>query len=867
MNGTSLDYLAKGVRSLRDDGFTKTARRIHGVLSRGHRADESAKAPEADVLFINGCDPFVSHHTRFRVGHQVEQLARVGVSTHVINVWDMTLADEARGKALLFFRCPVDSTVREIIALAHGHGKKVYFDIDDLVIDTSYTDDLPVVRDMSYEDKAVFDDGVRRIGETLRLCDGAITTTRALAGELTKYVDMVSINRNVASSEMVTLSAAACLMRQDEPPRDYVSLGYFGGSLTHNEDFALIVPALAEVFSARPAVRLTVTGVSGLPEELKPLSNRIDLLPNVDWRELPKLYASVDVNLAPLVDTLFNRAKSENKWTEAALVGVPTVASDVGAFAEVIISGKTGILCESTEEWVSALLSLVDDSALLRRIGEAAHALVDKLWVTDKTGYPLAHWLINREFTIESIRDACENDQKPVDTYLSACGITLPSVDFDAAPWECRGLSERVDDLLAAHHAGRQCAAFIYEMTSGDTPTFRYFGHNVHETLAQSDRWYAEYFFVSEVALLDEVIDAVEEVVLVRMRIRPDVRVLVAHLHDAGKPVAYLIDDDAAGVECAPRIVRAMGVTNDDAFGQSFWYGVCDRFGRTAAICDTLIAPTDFLARRLSRRFDKPCEVIHSTLNDEQIEVSDLVVDLAAAHKASVHPFTIAYFSGTQSHAEDFALVSDMLCAFVNAHEDARLLLVGRLSLTEDVFRLYLAGRVILLPPVDYVTLQVIQSSADVILAPLVEDVFTNCKSALKVFEAGAVGTVSIASSTFAYQEAIVNGETGFVCASPDEWTVALERLVHERSLSLDMGKRARLYAVEHYYGNMPMHEAESALGAVAERGVATAELETSHDRAMDEANARSLNWNDQLQINPVYGAALGFPPIDDNRR
>jgi len=84
-----------------------------------------------------------------------------------------------------------------------------------------------------------------------------------------------------------------------------------------------------------------------------------------------------------------------------------------------------------------------------------------------------------------------------------------------------------------------------------------------------------------------------------------------------------------------------------------------------------------------------------------------------------------------------------------NAHEDARLLLVGRLGLTEDVFRLYLAGRVVLLPAVDYVTLQVIQSSADVVLAPLVEDAFTNCKSALKVFEAGVVGTVSIASPTF----------------------------------------------------------------------------------------------------------------------
>ena len=866
MNGTILDYLAKGARSLREDGFAKTARQIYGVFSRGYRADESAALPEVDVLFVNGCGLSAPHSSRFRIGCQVEQLALVGVSTCVINAWDMTL-DEARGKALLFFRCPVDSTVREIIALAHGHGKKVYFDIDDLVIDTSYTDDLPVVRDMSYEDKAVFDDGVRRIGETLRLCDGVITTTRALAGELAKYMDEVHVNHNVASSEMAALSAAALLERRKEPPRDYVSLGYFSGSLTHNEDFALIVPALVEVLSARPAVRLTVTGVSGLPEELKPFSSRIDLVPNVDWRELPKLYASVDVNLVPLVDTLFNRVKPENRWMEAALVGVPTVASGVGAFAEVITPGKTGILCDSAEEWASALLSLVDDSVLRRRIGETAHALVGKLWVADRTGFPLAHWLVNRELTIESIRSACESDSKPVDTYLSACGIKMPSLELDVAPWEGRRLSERTEGLFAAHRAGRRCAAFIYEMTSGDTPTFRYFGHNVHEMLAHSDRWYAEYFFVSEVALLDEVFGAVEEVVFVRMRTRPDIQALVARLHAAGKPVAYLIDDDAAGVECAPRIVRAMGVTNDDAFGQSFWYGVCDRFGRTAAICDTLIAPTDFLARRLSRRFDKPCEVIHSTLNDEQIEVSDLVVDLAAAHKASVHPFTIAYFSGTQSHAEDFALVSDMLCAFVNAHEDARLLLVGRLSLTEDVFRLYLAGRVILLPPVDYVTLQVIQSSADVILAPLVEDVFTNCKSALKVFEAGAVGTVSIASSTFAYQEAIVNGETGFVCASPDEWTVALERLAHERSLSLDMGKRARLYAVEHYYGNMPMHEAESALGAVAERGVATAELETSHDRAMDEANARSLNWNDQLQINPVYGAALGFPPIDDNRR
>ena len=51
-----------------------------------------------------------------------------------------------------------------------------------------------------------------------------------------------------------------------------------------------------------------------------------------NWRQLPQLIASVDINIAPLQDTVFNRAKSENKWVEAALVKVPTIASDVELF-------------------------------------------------------------------------------------------------------------------------------------------------------------------------------------------------------------------------------------------------------------------------------------------------------------------------------------------------------------------------------------------------------------------------------------------------------------------------------------------------------------------------------------------------------
>ena len=63
------------------------------------------------------------------------------------------------------------------------------------------------------------------------------------------------------------------------------------------------------------------------------------------------LIAEVDINLAPLEQSIFNEAKSENKWVEAALVKVPTVASNVGAFQRMIVSGETGILCDTEDEW------------------------------------------------------------------------------------------------------------------------------------------------------------------------------------------------------------------------------------------------------------------------------------------------------------------------------------------------------------------------------------------------------------------------------------------------------------------------------------------------------------------------------------
>ena len=54
----------------------------------------------------------------------------------------------------------------------------------------------------------------------------------------------------------------------------------------------------------------------------------------MDYKKLPELISKMDINLAPLTESIFNEAKSEIKWIEASLVKTCTIASNLGAFKE-----------------------------------------------------------------------------------------------------------------------------------------------------------------------------------------------------------------------------------------------------------------------------------------------------------------------------------------------------------------------------------------------------------------------------------------------------------------------------------------------------------------------------------------------------
>ena len=375
------ELATKTVKTLREEGISSFGRKTKNFIHTTRIAGKDAKYKVyKDVLFINGCDESVPHPARYRVTHQREQLEAHNVSTNEIYYVNLQLDQVRFYRTFIFFRCPYTDMVGDFVKLAKSLNKKVLFDIDDLVIDTKYTDTIKHLETMTVEERALYDDGVKRMGKTLCLCDAAITTTERLATELRNYVPEVYINRNTASETMCNLSNEA--LRTKIQNKNTIDIGYFSGSLTHNSDFELILPALTRVMERNDKIYLHIVGELNIPGSLMRFKDRIVAHPFVDWKKLPQLIASVDINLAPLEEGIFNEAKSENKWVEAALVQVPTIASNVGAFARMIEQNITGVLCKDSEEWENALEFLSGSEEERKRIAYNAYEFCRKNCVT-----------------------------------------------------------------------------------------------------------------------------------------------------------------------------------------------------------------------------------------------------------------------------------------------------------------------------------------------------------------------------------------------------------------------------------------------------------------------------------------------------
>lgn len=117
-------------------------------------------------------------------------------------------------------------------------------------------------------------------------------------------------------------------------------------------------------------------------EYLKIENSRFMPMVPIDKYPLAMSRLNLDITLAPLNDTLFNRGKSNLRVIEAGALKKAVVASANNKlpYANTIKDGVDGILCNKDKEWVDAIRLLIEDEEMRLMLGNSLHQKVERFY-------------------------------------------------------------------------------------------------------------------------------------------------------------------------------------------------------------------------------------------------------------------------------------------------------------------------------------------------------------------------------------------------------------------------------------------------------------------------------------------------------
>ncbi|MGD1936238.1 MAG: glycosyltransferase [Cyanophyceae cyanobacterium] len=336
------------------------------------------------VAFISGC---AGAPYRYRCEHQAAILESLGYTVALFEVGQYP-HDELleRFRVIVMHRVPYHRALDGLISDAQERGIRVIFETDDWVFEPEMLHQIEDARESDGETQLFYTEMVKQFQRAIAQCDGVTVSTPLLRDAVLAQNPeaRVAVLPNRISPAMERVAIAALEQERPAADQDIVRISYFSGTRTHQQDFEQCVGAIATVLDQFPQVRLRIVGHLEVPETLaETLGNRLETLPIVPWQKLPALYRDTDINLAPLNPHVpFTAGKSELKFVEAGLMGVPTVASQWGPYAQTITSGHNGWLCETEADWVEALRQLIENPDLRQQLGETAQTEVRDRYLT-----------------------------------------------------------------------------------------------------------------------------------------------------------------------------------------------------------------------------------------------------------------------------------------------------------------------------------------------------------------------------------------------------------------------------------------------------------------------------------------------------
>ena len=399
--GTFLAYTEKSYRVIRHEGwrsfFYKVNRKVlmKFNLLQDYFEDYRSSPPvttkfpsqrKFSVGFIIDPAGFLTNH--FRAYNMKEYLNLSGIKSDIIPEADVTYKWVSAFDIIVLCRLFMNHHIEKHVEMCREWNTPIIFDADDLIIDPSILDSIASIENLSDQEKELHREGIKKHRKSFEAADFFIAPTDYFAGIGRNLGKSSFVIRNGLCSSQLEL-CKKILRSNGHNNNDHgfhrtVGIGYFSGTKSHQKDFAVVKPALLRVMDDFPHVHMYVGGYLDLGNEFEKFRDRIKKIPFIDIHQLPNNIAMADINIAPLeVNNPFCEAKSEIKYSDAALLKIPTVASPTDAFRWAIQDGFNGFLATSEDEWYECLRKLIEDPELRKTMAQRAHEHVMKYYMPE----------------------------------------------------------------------------------------------------------------------------------------------------------------------------------------------------------------------------------------------------------------------------------------------------------------------------------------------------------------------------------------------------------------------------------------------------------------------------------------------------
>lgn len=313
---------------------------------------------------------------KYRVFNYVEELSRHGVRSEILYD-DGPLQHSLAGWGLIVLsRIAASDSMRDLLARAKSLRIPVIYDIDDLVFCPERVDLIRFTSELSQDERMIFQNGVALRRELMLMSDAVTTSTFSLSSEVRRIGCPSFVLPNTISRSDLE-EAKELARRSRKHVQRPVRIGYFSGTKTHQRDFAECENAVQRILAEFSNVEFIVVGHIETPEGFEKYGDRILRRPLMPHHDMLAVLATVDINLIPLEpDNAFTECKSELKIFEAALYGIPSIATPTATFSCIIEHGATGMLARTEEDWYASLKYLITDPENRKRIGFRAQQTI-----------------------------------------------------------------------------------------------------------------------------------------------------------------------------------------------------------------------------------------------------------------------------------------------------------------------------------------------------------------------------------------------------------------------------------------------------------------------------------------------------------